>query len=147
MVGNALESELDKRAAERFHAWIGFKQSGLPLLVLIGGATGTGKSTLAADLALRLDIGRIQSTDTLREVMRLFVSKHMVPELHTSSYDAWRFIRCPTGVDPAPSTHLIEGYRAQASKVSLAIDGVLTRSVKERVSTIVEGIHISSVFP
>src|SRR5439155_27326982 len=35
----------------------------LPLILLVGGATGTGKSTVATDVAYRLGITRVTSTD------------------------------------------------------------------------------------
>ena len=146
-ISKTLESFLDKRTADRFRAWIAFKKSGLPLIILIGGCSGTGKSTIAAELSINLDIGRIQSTDILREVMRLLISKPLAPELHFSSYDAWRAVEDqPHDKTSDNVSHLIEGFRAQVRKVSLAINGVLLRSVKERVSTIIEGIHIHPAF-
>ena len=90
-------------------------------MILLGGTSGTGKSTVAAELALRLDIGRIQSTDLLREVMRLLISPTLVPEVHMSSYEAWRNIRCSPGTNPVAFDLLVEGYRAQVAKVALAI--------------------------
>ena len=48
--------------------------SGLPVIVLIGGTTGTGKSTVASEVAYRLGITRVTSTDFIRETMRAFLS-------------------------------------------------------------------------
>ena len=45
---------------------------------------GTGKSTLATELAHRLGIVRTQSTDMLREVMRTMIPAHLMPALHVS---------------------------------------------------------------
>ena len=61
--------------AQRFRIWKAYV-GGLgakvrkPLVLLIGGATNTGKSTLAADIAYRLGIRQVLSTDSIREVMR-----------------------------------------------------------------------------
>jgi 2-phosphoglycerate kinase len=41
----------------------------MPLIVLIGGATGTGKSTVATEVAYRLGITRVTSTDFVRQTM------------------------------------------------------------------------------
>jgi 2-phosphoglycerate kinase len=46
-----------------------------PLLLLVGGATGTGKSTIATEAAHRLGITRVTSTDFIRQTMRAFFSQ------------------------------------------------------------------------
>ena len=140
-----IESHLGSAAAQRYRAWSIFRRSGLPLVLLIGGCTGTGKSTVAAELSLRLDIGRTQSTDILREVMRLFVSREAAPELHSSTYEVWR----SGHAEPAGASWvspLIDGFLAQAASMAPAIDGVIDRSVKEGASTIIEGIHIHPAY-
>jgi len=146
-VHRTLATQLGRDAAARYSAWIAFKNSGWPMFLLIGGGTGTGKSTIAADLAQNLDIGRVQSTDTLREVMRVLVSEELVPALHASTYDAWR--TSETRIDD-PSTgkdhQYIVGLRRQTGKMAIAINGVLKRSIEERVSTVIEGIHIDPAY-
>jgi 2-phosphoglycerate kinase len=138
----ALSPGIGEKVAPEYRAWSRFRHSGLPLVILVGGSTGTGKSTLAAELALRLDIGRTQSTDILRDVVRLFVSKQFAPELHVSSYDAWRVLPCRESGERSQGLHLIEGFGAQSDRLAATIDAVIRRSVKERVSIIVEGIQI-----
>ena len=90
----ALAVDIGSKAAGRYRAWSNLRNSRLPLIVLIGGCTGTGKSTVAAELALRLDIGRTQSTDILRDVVRLFVSDSSAPELHVSTYPIFVTVIC-----------------------------------------------------
>ena len=46
------------------------KQLDVPLVILIGGATGTGKSTVATEIAYRLGITRATSTDFIRQTIR-----------------------------------------------------------------------------
>ena len=41
----------------------------LPIIVLVGGATGTGKSTVATEAAYRLGITRVTSTDFIRSML------------------------------------------------------------------------------
>ena len=50
-----------------------------PLLLLVGGATGTGKSTIATEAAHRLGITRVTSTDFIRQTMRAFFSEEFMP--------------------------------------------------------------------
>lgn len=136
-----IEGRFIQGESGRFRAWAAFRRSGLSLLVLIGGCSGSGKSSLASELSLRLDIGRIQSTDTLREVMRLLVSEHLAPELHRSSYQAWRSLpRLPQGL--AAEARVIEGFHAQADKVAVAVRGAVLRTLAERESAILEGTHL-----
>ena len=47
----------------QFISWI--RRTERPLFLLIGGATGTGKSTLATELAVRLGITSVTSTDMI----------------------------------------------------------------------------------
>ena len=82
--------ELGEETAQRFLVWRQFRDKGWPLLLLIGGAPGCGKSTVATEMASRLDIFRTQSTDMLREVMRVMIPERLLPILHRSSFDAWQ---------------------------------------------------------
>jgi len=56
----------------RFRQWQKLRRLETPLIVLIGGATGVGKSTLATQLAHRLGITRLIGTDMVRQTMRAF---------------------------------------------------------------------------
>lgn len=137
-----LSPDIGEEVAVQYRAWSRFRHSGLPMVLLVGGCTGTGKSMVAAELALHLDIGRTQSTDILRDVVRLFVSAQFAPELHVSSYDAWRVRHCRATNDSNQDSHLIEGFSAQSDKLATTIDAVIKRSIRERASIIVEGIHL-----
>jgi len=110
-----------------------------PLIVLIGGTTGVGKSTVAAEIAHRLGITRIASTDSIREVMRGIFSRELMPAIYESSFNAWRSLRIPVpqGADP-----VIVGFREQTAVVTTGVKALVDRSVVERVSLVVEGVHI-----
>ena len=62
-------------------------------MVLLAGTSGTGKSTLASLLGSRLGISTVLSTDTIRHVMRNFVSKEENPVLFASTYETSAFVR------------------------------------------------------
>ena len=51
----------------------------MPLVLLVGGATGTGKSTITTEVAHRLGITRVTSTDFVRQTMRAFFSEAFMP--------------------------------------------------------------------
>ena len=73
---------------ESFRQWQELRHMERPLIILIGGTTGVGKSTLATQVAHRLGITRVASTDMVRQVMRAFFSADLMPAIHYSSFDA-----------------------------------------------------------
>jgi len=136
-------SELGPAVAHRWLVWRDFINSGKPLIFLIGGTAGCGKSTIATMLANRLDIVRTQSTDMLREVMRTMMPKQLMPALHTSSFTAWTALPGkPEMINEVSETLLVNGYRSQADLLAVAIEAVIQRALRERVSLILEGVHI-----
>ena len=64
-----------------------------PYVILIGSASGIGKSTIAAELAKTLNIKHLIESDFLRAVVRGIIGKEYAPALHSSSYDAYKSIR------------------------------------------------------
>ena len=134
---------LGPAVARRWLVWIDFLRSGRPLILLIGGTSGCGKSTVATALANQLDIVRMQSTDMLREVMRTMISERLLPTLHRSSFNAWRALPSHEGTRAEDQdTLLAEGFRAQVDLLSVASEAVIARALRERVSLILEGVHI-----
>ena len=109
-----------------------------PLIIYIGGASGTGKSVMATFLAGRLGINKITGTDTIREIMRLVFKRDLLPSLHNSSVKAG--IGMPKTLDK--SNRLIGGFCLQAQQVSVGVKAVVDRAVKEKTSMIIEGIHL-----
>jgi len=83
-------------AVERLRRYRDLDQLDMPLIVLIGGATGTGKTTIAAEVAHRLGITRLSSTDFIRQTMRAFFSEEFMPTIHYSSFKAWEALRRPS---------------------------------------------------
>ncbi len=128
--------------ARRYLTWREYLHSDRPLLILIGGTTGCGKSTISSEIAHKLDIVRTQSTDMLREVMRLMIPERLLPTLHTSSFNTWEALPSWKGQPARLDTHFEQGYLTQSGHVGIGIEGVLQRAERERVSLIVEGVHI-----
>jgi len=133
--------ELNEKYADYYLIWNDFIDNDQPLLVLLGGVPGTGKSSVASDLANRLDIVRTQSTDMLREVMRVLIPERVSPLLHKSSFNAGAAVRAELNIVRGEE-HLIYGFQRQSELVEVACQAVLQRAVGERVSMIIEGVHI-----
>jgi 2-phosphoglycerate kinase len=113
--------------------------------VLIGGVSGTGKSFLASEIAYRLGIPRIVSTDSVREVMRAMVSPALLPTLHASTFSAWEALLEPG--EPRPEhpaeEQLVAGFREQVAQVSVGLGAIIRRSVEEGASVVLEGVHVA----
>lgn len=130
--------------AERYLTWVNFSRSGCPLILLIGGTAGCGKSSISTALASRLEIVRTQSTDMLREVMRMMIPKRLLPVLHESSFNAWRTLPAEYGgTKDDPENMLVAGYRTQAELLSVPCEAVIQRALKEKVSLLLEGVHVA----
>ena len=165
-VGSLSSDELADRAAELLERHEGAETAGRyrmvrsirrlprPLVLYLGGATGTGKSTLALDLAPLLRIYRINATDTIRQVMRMVFAPAILPALHHSSYE----LPLRPGDGPAPWGHredrrqpagedwerrLVEEFDEQATRVCVGVRAVVERAVLENMSVLVEGVHLA----
>jgi 2-phosphoglycerate kinase len=134
-----LVEEVGARYADSFAKWQVVNRIDRPLIILIGGATGVGKSTVATQLAGRLGITRIIPTDAIREVMRAMFSEELMPTLHTSSFDAVHLVRHPL---PPNTDPVIIGYREQASAVAVGAQALIRRAVAENTDLILEGAHL-----
>jgi 2-phosphoglycerate kinase len=111
-----------------------------PLLLLIGGATGTGKSTIATEAAHRLGITRVTSTDFIRQTMRTFFSREFMPSVHYSSFEAR--LALTRAEEEESGDAAILGFLDQTRNVLVGVDAALERAATERWSTVLEGVHL-----
>jgi 2-phosphoglycerate kinase len=121
-----LLAEEGAAAVGRFRGWRRLFRLERPLVVLIGGTTGVGKSTLATMLAARLGITRVIATDVIRQVLRAFFTPEAMPSVHHSAFDAG-------GLD---------GYQDQAERVATAAEAIVERAADEQKPVVLEGVHV-----
>ncbi|MDD3985688.1 MAG: 2-phosphoglycerate kinase [Methanobacterium sp.] len=131
--------EEDREIAQKYGLWKRVRKCDEPLIILIGGASGVGTSSIAFEVANRLGIRNMISTDMIREVMRKIVSKDLLPTIYESSYTAYRSLRIPP---PPEFDEVLIGFRDHVDTVSIGIEAVIERSLKEGISIVIEGVHI-----
>jgi 2-phosphoglycerate kinase len=110
----------------------------LPIIVLVGGATGTGKSTVATEAAYRLGITRVTSTDFVRQTMRAFFSKEFMPSIHYSSFEAAAGLREPEQAEDP----VLAGFLEQTRNVMVGVRASIDRALEEGWSMVLEGVHL-----
>ena len=129
-LGDLTEGVLSEEEGEvwlrRFRHWRRLDRLERPLVVLIGGTTGVGKSTVATMLAARLGITRVIATDVIRQVLRAFFTHGAMPSVHHSAFEAGG----------------VEGYRDQAGQVATGIAAIMQRAADESKPVVVEGVHV-----
>lgn len=146
-----LDFEIAKEVTHRKQAFI----------VLLGGTSGTGKSTLASLLAARLRLTTVLPTDSIRHVLRSVTCKEKNPCAFVSTYQAGDALPPETiqelstmGLSEAAGSTLsaarlhkrkiLRGYKLQSQLVLEKLDQVLTNFEKRNQSLVVEGVHLNT---
>jgi 2-phosphoglycerate kinase len=120
---------------KRLRRYQELRELDLPIMVFIGGATGTGKSTVASELAYRFGITRVTSTDFVRQTMRAFFSQDFMPAIHQSSFEAG-------DAYPDADEPLEFGFLQQARNVLVGVNASSDRALEEGWSLVLEGVHL-----
>jgi 2-phosphoglycerate kinase len=136
-----LGPEAGSSAIQRLRRYSDFQELDLPLILLVGGATGTGKSTVATEAAYRLGITRVTSTDFVRQTMRAFFAKEFMPSIHYSSFEVG-------GRDADEANPLLNGFLEQTRNVLVGVRAAIDRAMEEGWSLVLEGVHlVPGMFP
>ena len=121
-----VEQEEGAVAVERYRDWERLNQLDRPLILMLSGTTGVGKSTLATMVAHRLAITRVIATDVIRQVLRASFSRDFMPSVHSSAFE----------VD-------MEGYAEQAEAVGTGVAAIVERACDEGTPIVIEGVHVA----
>ena len=137
-------SEKHKRRYELFLKYIRGIASGEitePLLLIVGGIPGTGKTTLASELAIRLGIRITLGGDTLREFLRGIADEKSHPVLFSGAYEAWK------NFSPEPTRDaVVKGYAEQSRIVNACVARMLDRCERDGESVVLEYLHFLPSF-
>lgn len=110
-----------------------------PVVILLAGAPGTGKSTIANLLVQRLGLSHHLSTGFIRASIRQFLPDSQVKLMARHAFDAWEELPKPldTAIDP-----VLQGLMAQAEVLKPAIKECVGRANREGIGLVVEGSHL-----
>jgi len=114
------------RAVNRLRRLAALQALEIPIVLLVGGATGSGKSTVATEVAHRLGITRVTSTDFIRQTIRAYFPSPSMPSVHLSSFEA--------GGE--------EGFIEQTRSVLVGVEAAIERALTEGWSMAIEGVHL-----
>ena len=112
-----------------------------PYVILIGSASGIGKSTIAAELAKTLNIKHLIESDFIRAVIRGIIGKEYAPALHSSSYDAYKHIRNKNRYESYDEL-VSAGFDDHASYVIPGLEKIIQRAITDYDDIIIEGVHL-----
>ena len=121
------------QAIRRLRRYDSLRDFELPIILLIGGATGTGKSTVATEVAYRLGITRVTSTDFVRQTMRAFLTREFMPSIHYSSFEV------PSEDELGD---VVTGFVEQTRNVLIGVRALIERALQEGWSLVLEGVHL-----
>jgi 2-phosphoglycerate kinase len=138
-----LMAEEGEAVTNRYQQWWRLGRLDRPLVVLIGGVTGVGKSTIATQLASRLGITRVVATDQVRQVVRAFFSHDFMPAVHHSSFDVATALQAFGDGDRAT----VAGFLRQVEDIAPGVDALVQRAVAERGRIVIEGVHLLPEVP
>lgn len=131
--------KLNPTAADRYLFWQTSEKRRAPIIVLIGGSSGVGTSTVAASVANRLGIRHVIGTDLIREVLRKTIAAEVAPALHRSSFEAWEALRLHGA---SFDEDLLMGFREQVGYVVVGVEAIIERAIREGTSIVIEGVHL-----
>jgi 2-phosphoglycerate kinase len=138
VAASVLGEHEDQEAVRRLRRFQSLEELDVPLIVLVGGATGTGKSTITTEVAHRLGVTRVTSTDFVRQTMRAFFSRDFMPTVHYSSFEADQAVP----EDEEVTDRLVHGFLEQTRNVLVGVNAALDRALTEGHSMALEGVHV-----
>jgi 2-phosphoglycerate kinase len=140
LAADVIGAEEASRTVRRLRRLDALQRLDEPLLLLVGGTTGTGKSTIATEAAHRLGITRVTSTDFIRQTMRAFFSEEFMPSVHYSSFEAR--LALTRAEEEESGDAAILGFLDQTRNVLVGVQAALERAATERWSMVLEGVHL-----
>jgi len=111
-----------------------------PVVVLIGGNIGTGKSTFAQELTDRLASTNLLPTGLVRSILQSMYSEAKHPELFRHSYQLIEL------AEDHSDELGIALFSSQAAMIQAALERIISFAFSEGQNWIIEGNHVTAGF-
>ena len=115
-------------------------QLSLPVVVMIGGYAGTGKSTLAKIISRYLNYLNIIPTGILRALVKDYISAQDNPALYYHTYDLHQLI--PQKFKGKADREITRLFFKQVKPLSRGLTNLLNFAASEKQHYLIEGNHI-----
>lgn len=99
-------------------------------IILIGGASGTSKTTSSRDISSKFDIAHRLGSGFIREMAKFFISKNENPSLYKYSFS------------PVDGLTPFQNLYRQSQAIEPMINLAVKRASSEGTSIIIEGVNI-----
>jgi 2-phosphoglycerate kinase len=109
-----------------------------PVILILEGASSTGKSMIALEMIYNLGVTRILSTDTIRQVLRSIKNENENPELFCHTYQA--HMHKQVGLEKLDP--VLRGFLAQLEHIEPFVKKGVIKFISEGTDALVEGVHI-----
>lgn len=145
-----LKIELNKRSycelnLEKLELAFLVTESKINMVILLGGTSGTGKSSVASLLATKIGVPTVLSTDSIRHIMRNFFERESYPILFASTYEAGK--KLPAENDSLTEKQkVIKGYQMQSALIQEKIESLIEQFNEKKESIVIEGVHLTPDF-
>jgi len=114
------------------------------LIILLGGSSGTGKSTLASLVGARFGISTVLSTDSIRHIMRNFMTKEENSLLFCSTYETAKFVTESDTLSEKEKT--IKGFKIQCKYIYPHLMKIIDDLIAQNENIVIEGVHLTVDF-
>jgi 2-phosphoglycerate kinase len=109
-----------------------------PPVVLLGGVSGTGKTTIANALVRELGLTHHISTGFIRAAITHLLPEDQARLLGRHSYDAYQALGTTSSKGRTP---VLQGAIEQSLLLRAGIEACISRAVREGIGVILEGSH------
>ena len=115
-------------------------QISCPVVIMIGGYAGTGKSTLAQIIFRYLNYLNLIPTGILRALVKDYISVQDNPALYYHTYDLFKLI--PPNFSGKVDTEVTRLFVNQVRPLSRGVSNLISFAAREKQHYLIEGNHI-----